>query len=263
MCCWTSPRWLAFRMYSDEAIGGARMGYRFFSAFSVLLVSALPAHADILPLQAGAYATDPSYCDVGINQLEPFGEAASSVIRWIDGTVLDYPFAALCEAENIRVLGSDLVFDLVCGDGTMPERQRVLWLLQGDTGFNDGGSQFSLCGVDAATAVDPAGDIGEAADDFGRAVTDADAVTSVQVALTRLGYAPGPWDGRLGPATISALNGFQRDNGLPVTPYVTEDAARAVVAAEQVLWDEAESTLPDPTGIAPDGTIPRIEDVAP
>jgi len=39
-------------------------------------------------------------------------------------------------------------------------------------------------------------------------------VYQLQRSLTRLGYAPGPVDGRLGPKTISALQAFQADQGL-------------------------------------------------
>ncbi len=41
-------------------------------------------------------------------------------------------------------------------------------------------------------------------------------VAATQANLTRLGYRPGPVDGRYGPQTGEAIRQYQRDHGLPV-----------------------------------------------
>ena len=41
-------------------------------------------------------------------------------------------------------------------------------------------------------------------------------VADTQASLARLGYDPGPADGRLGPKTQAAIREYQRDNGLAV-----------------------------------------------
>lgn len=46
-------------------------------------------------------------------------------------------------------------------------------------------------------------------------------VARVQRILADLGYAPGPIDGMMGPATRRALTDFQRDRGLPATGELT------------------------------------------
>ena len=51
-------------------------------------------------------------------------------------------------------------------------------------------------------------------------------VTQVQNALTNAGY-PVPVDGEFGPATLTAMESFQRANGLPVG-YLTADTVRAL-----------------------------------
>jgi peptidoglycan hydrolase-like protein with peptidoglycan-binding domain len=51
-------------------------------------------------------------------------------------------------------------------------------------------------------------------------VPDATAL-AVQEGLTSLGYDPGPTDGKPGPATIAAVEAYQRDHQLPVDGQVT------------------------------------------
>lgn len=46
---------------------------------------------------------------------------------------------------------------------------------------------------------------------------DGGLVRRTQRALTRLGFEPGPVDGRLGPLTRSAVRAYQRDRGLSTT----------------------------------------------
>lgn len=49
-----------------------------------------------------------------------------------------------------------------------------------------------------------------------------DRIRQAQVALKRLGYDPGPADGVYGPQTRSAIERFQRDNGLGVTGHLND-----------------------------------------
>ena len=45
---------------------------------------------------------------------------------------------------------------------------------------------------------------------------DEGTVRNIQAGLQRLGYDPGPADGRFGPQTETAIRRFQQDNGLPI-----------------------------------------------
>lgn len=45
---------------------------------------------------------------------------------------------------------------------------------------------------------------------------DEGTVRNIQAGLQRLGYDPGPADGRFGPQTESAIRRFQQDNGLTI-----------------------------------------------
>jgi hypothetical protein len=53
-------------------------------------------------------------------------------------------------------------------------------------------------------------------------------VREIQRRLTRLGYEPGPVDGRFGPRTQAAVGWFQLKHGLPVTGVATVATARHV-----------------------------------
>jgi hypothetical protein len=53
-----------------------------------------------------------------------------------------------------------------------------------------------------------------------------DDVRSVQVALARLGFDPGPADGVVGPRTRAAIRAYQARNGLPLDERVTPDLVR-------------------------------------
>ena len=56
-------------------------------------------------------------------------------------------------------------------------------------------------------------------------------VRQAQDALKRLSYAPGPSDGVFGPATLSAIEIFQEDNGMNVTGLLTRNTFQNVVRA--------------------------------
>lgn len=50
-------------------------------------------------------------------------------------------------------------------------------------------------------------------------------VSSIQSNLTRLGYAPGPADGRLGPQTREAIRAYEKDHGLLVDGRASPELA--------------------------------------
>ena len=52
----------------------------------------------------------------------------------------------------------------------------------------------------------------------------------LQSRLTAHGYAPGPIDGRIGPATIAAVRAFEAANGLPVDGTADEIVVKALRA---------------------------------
>ncbi|MEQ1524431.1 MAG: peptidoglycan-binding protein, partial [Aestuariivirga sp.] len=56
-------------------------------------------------------------------------------------------------------------------------------------------------------------------------------VRQAQDALKALSYAPGPSDGVFGPATLSAIEIFQEDNGMNVTGLLTRNTFQNVVRA--------------------------------
>lgn len=58
-------------------------------------------------------------------------------------------------------------------------------------------------------------------------------VRNIQAGLQRLGYDPGPADGRYGPKTETAIRQFQQDNGLPVDGQPTE-----------AVWDQIRTRAP-------------------
>jgi Putative peptidoglycan binding domain len=51
---------------------------------------------------------------------------------------------------------------------------------------------------------------------------DPGTVQNIQAGLQRLGYDPGPADGRFGPQTEAAIRRFEQDNGLPIDGQPTE-----------------------------------------
>ena len=53
-------------------------------------------------------------------------------------------------------------------------------------------------------------------------------ITSIQRSLKDKGYEPGPIDGVIGQATLSAVQSFQRDNDLPVDKYLNMETIRAL-----------------------------------
>ena len=66
---------------------------------------------------------------------------------------------------------------------------------------------------------------GSSRDGSGAAAADP-TIMNIQVGLQRLGYDPGPADGRLGPRTQAAIRRYEQDNGLLVDGQ-----------ASSALWD--------------------------
>lgn len=80
-----------------------------------------------------------------------------------------------------------------------------------------------LLGVTASPST---GSVG-AQSDSGSAKGDS-RVKQVQQILADLGYAPGPIDGAMGPATESAVKAFQRDRKITMTGRITSDLLREI-----------------------------------
>ena len=68
-------------------------------------------------------------------------------------------------------------------------------------------------------------------------------VRQAQDALKRLKYAPGPSDGVFGPATLSAIELFQEDNGMNVTGLLTRNNFQNVTRALNFVDKEPLSTV--------------------
>jgi putrescine transport system substrate-binding protein len=68
-------------------------------------------------------------------------------------------------------------------------------------------------------------------------------VRQAQDALKKLGYAPGPSDGVFGPATLSAIEIFQEDNGMNVTGLLTRNMFQNVVRALNFVDKKPVSTV--------------------
>lgn len=68
-------------------------------------------------------------------------------------------------------------------------------------------------------------------------------VRQAQDALKKLGYAPGPSDGVFGPATLSAIEIFQEDNGMNVTGLLTRNTFQNVVRALNFVDKKPVSTV--------------------
>lgn len=68
-------------------------------------------------------------------------------------------------------------------------------------------------------------------------------VRQAQEALKRLNYAPGPSDGVFGPATLSAIEIFQEDNGMNVTGLLTRNTFQNVIRALNFVDRKPASTV--------------------
>lgn len=79
--------------------------------------------------------------------------------------------------------------------------------------------------VDPAANVvaEPQGGWGDALPPVRQALGARESIATVQSLLSRLGYAPGPADGEMGPRTRDAIRAFQRSVGMPDTGEVSEE----------------------------------------
>ena len=68
-------------------------------------------------------------------------------------------------------------------------------------------------------------------------------VRQAQDALKQLNYAPGPSDGVFGPATLSAIELFQEDNGMNVTGLLTRNTFQNVTRALNFVDRKPDSTV--------------------
>ncbi|MDP1702283.1 MAG: extracellular solute-binding protein [Aestuariivirga sp.] len=68
-------------------------------------------------------------------------------------------------------------------------------------------------------------------------------VRQAQDALKKLNYAPGPSDGVFGPATLSAIEVFQEDNGMNVTGLLTRNTFQNVIRALNFVDKKPLSTV--------------------
>ena len=68
-------------------------------------------------------------------------------------------------------------------------------------------------------------------------------VRQAQDALKKLNYAPGPSDGVFGPATLSAIEIFQEDNGMNVTGLLTRNTFQNVIRALNFVDRKPVSTV--------------------
>jgi spermidine/putrescine-binding protein len=62
-------------------------------------------------------------------------------------------------------------------------------------------------------------------------IVDKDRVKSSQEALKKLGYEPGPVDGKFGPATLASVEVFQQDIGMKIDGLLTRNTHDAVLRA--------------------------------
>jgi putrescine transport system substrate-binding protein len=74
-------------------------------------------------------------------------------------------------------------------------------------------------------------------------VVDKPDVLSAQDALKKLGYAPGPVDGVFGPATLSAIEIFQEDNGMKITGLLTRNILQNLTRAVKFVGQTPASVV--------------------
>lgn len=126
-------------------------------------------------------------------------------------------------------------------DGSFgPATETAVMLFQQASGMNPSGiaDEETLKAIYSDSAVVKPGEVAGNTLEIG---SKGDEVKAIQDALKAKGYLTGASDGNFGSATASALKGFQRANGLPVTG-VADDATRAA------LLDENSVAMTEATG---------------
>ena len=78
----------------------------------------------------------------------------------------------------------------------------------------------------------------------------------LQSRLTAHGYAPGPIDGRIGPATIAAVRAFEAANGLPVDGTADEIVVKALRAPASAARPAEMVEIPDRGKDLGEGMLP-------
>lgn len=126
-------------------------------------------------------------------------------------------------------------------DGSFgPATETAVMLFQQASGMNPSGiaDEETLKAIYSDSAAVKPGEVAGNTLEIG---SKGDEVKAIQDALKAKGYLTGASDGNFGSATASALKGFQRANGLPVTG-VADDATRAA------LLDENSVAMTESTG---------------
>lgn len=126
-------------------------------------------------------------------------------------------------------------------DGSFgPATETAVMLFQQASGMNPSGiaDEETLKAIYSDSAVVKPGEVAGNTLEIG---SKGDEVKAIQDALKAKGYLTGASDGNFGSATASALKGFQRANGLPVTG-IADDATRAA------LLDENSVAMTESTG---------------
>lgn len=83
----------------------------------------------------------------------------------------------------------------------------------------------------ANVVAEPQGGWGDALPPVRQAQGARDTVATVQALLSRLGYAPGPADGEMGPRTRDAIRAFQRSIGMPDTGEVSPELVERLTSS--------------------------------
>ena len=128
-------------------------------------------------------------------------------------------------------------------DGSFgPATETAVMLFQQASGMNPSGiaDEATLKAIYSDSAAVKPGEVAGSTLEMG---SKGDEVKALQDALKAKGYLTGASDGNFGSATASALKGFQRANGLPVTG-IADDATR------QALQDENSAAMTETTATA-------------
>lgn len=80
--------------------------------------------------------------------------------------------------------------------------------------------------------------------------------TWLQSRLTAHGYAPGPIDGRIGPATIAAIRAFEAAHGLPVDGTADQTVVKALRAPASAARPVEMAAIPDRNRDLGEGMLP-------
>jgi putrescine transport system substrate-binding protein len=190
------------------------------AAIGFLIASAVPVNAQGMT-SAGASREDVSALEVtGLGETRP-GEISTiqRLLRRLD-YLADENLSGVMDAATISALlahlrDAKLAPEGLTGKTILSSLFAAVWLKEGWASGHVKGQQL---------IVEPA------------------AVRGAQEALKKLGYMPDPPDGVFGPATLSAVEIFQEDNGMKVTGLLTANTAQNIVRAVKFIGN-------DPAGV--------------